>query len=346
MRAVRREARVDEVRDREGSPERDRALLQGLLDAIPDLIFYKDLEFRYLGCNAAFLRYAGVSHEDLLGKDDFDLFTPDDATWYRSIDRRVIESGEPAAVEEWVPFPDGTRALYETVKTLVRDTDGQPLCLVGIARDITARKRAEEALQRVNETLEQRVQDRTAQLTQTIADLQNEILERIHVESGLRHAQQQQRALLDSIADLAWLKDATGRLVAVNRPMATAAGMTPEEMVGRTAFDLFPLDVAERYDRDDRDVLALRRPKRIVESLVAKDGREGWYETIKTPIFDERGDVVGTAGVAREVTGRTDAEEIHRRFVEQLDALVRERTAHLERANAALIEEIRERRKP
>jgi PAS domain S-box-containing protein len=336
---------VDHERGDEGAPERDRSLLQGLLDAIPDLIFYKDLEFRYLGCNAAFLRYAGVSREQLLGKTDYDLFAPDDATWYRSIDRRVTETGEPAAVEEWVPFPDGTRLLYETVKTLVLDAHGRPLCLVGIARDITARKQAEEALQRVNETLEQRVEDRTAQLTRTIAEMQNEILERIQVESGLRHAQQQQRALLDSIADLAWLKDAGGRLVAVNRPMATAAGMTPEEMVGRTAFDLFPPEVAERYDRDDRDVLALRRPKRIVEALVGKDGREGWFETIKTPIFDERGEVVGTAGVAREVSGRADAEQIHREFVEQLDALVRERTALLERANAALIEEIRERRK-
>ncbi|MCU0230345.1 MAG: PAS domain-containing protein [Acidobacteria bacterium] len=326
--------------------ERDRALLQGLLDAIPDLVFYKDLQFRYLGCNAAFLRYAGVSREELLGKDDYDLFTPDDATWYRSIDRRVIETGVPAAVEEWVPFPDGARLLYETVKTLVRDADGRPLCLVGVARDITARKQAAEANERLNELLEQRVQDRTTQLTQTIADLQNEILERILVESGLRLAQRQQRALLDSIADLAWLKDGGGRLVAVNQPMATAAGMSPEEMIGKTAFDLFPPEVAERYDGDDREVLELRRPKRIVESLVGRDGRERWYETIKTPIFDERGEVVGTAGVAREVTGRADAEEVHRQFVERLEALVRERTAHLERANAALIEEIRERRKP
>jgi PAS domain S-box-containing protein len=127
--------------------------------------------------------------------------------------------------------------------------------------------------------------------------------------------------------------------------MAIAAGMTPEEMVGKSGYDLFPFEQAARYDHDDRDVLALRRPKRIVESMVGKDGREAWYETIKTPIFDERGDVVGTAGVAREVTGRSEAEEIHRQFVDQLDALVRERTAQLERANAALIEELRERRK-
>jgi PAS domain S-box-containing protein len=337
---------VDHEREDDRLWERDRALLQGLLDAIPDLVFYKNLQFRYLGCNAAFLRYAGVTREELLGRDDYDLFTPDDATWYRSIDRRVVETGEPAAVEEWVPFPDGTRALYETVKSLVRDAEGRPLCLIGVSRDITVRKEGEEATQRLNETLEQRVQERTAQLTQTIADLENEILERIHVESGLRLAQQQQRALLDSIADLAWLKDAGGRIVAVNRPMATAAGMTPEEMVGRTVFDLFPPETAERYDRDDREVLALRRPKRVVENLVGREGREGWYETIKTPIFDERGEVVGTAGVAREVTGRGDAEDLHRQFAEQLEGLVRERTAHLERANAALIEEIRARRKP
>ena len=256
-----------------------------------------------------------------------------------------MESGAPLAVEEWVPFPDGTRLLYETVKSLVRDEDGRPLCLVGIARDITLRKQADEARERVNELLEVRVHERTLQLTSTVAELQAEILERIHIESGLRLVQQQQRALLDSIADLAWLKDASGRIVAVNRPMATSAGMTPEEMVGRTVLDLFPAEIAERYDRDDREVLALRRPKRIVERLIARDGRDGWYETIKTPIFDERGEVVGTAGVARTLSGREDTEDLQRRFHEELDLLVRERTAQLERANAALIEEIRAQRK-
>ena len=335
-----------ENRGSDAQAARDRAIRQGLLDAIPDLIFYKDLDGRYLGCNAAFLRYADVSREQLIGQTDLDLFPEAAATWYRSVDRRVMDSGAPVTVEEWVPFPDGTQLLYETVKTLVRDEAGQPLCLVGIARDITARKQVEEARERVNELLEVRVKERTQQLTSTVAELQAEILERIHVESGLRLVQQQQRALLDSVADLAWLKDAGGRLIAVNRPMATSAGMTPEEMIGRTAHDLFPAEIAERYDQDDREVLALRRPKRIVERLVARDGREGWYETIKTPIFDEGGEVVGTAGVARAMTGREDSDELQHRFHEELERLVRERTAQLERANAALIEEIRTLRKP
>lgn len=336
---------VTEVREAREESSRDRAIRQGLLDASPDLVFYKDLAGRYLGCNVAFLRYAGVEREELLGKTDLDLFPESDATWYRSVDRQVIDSGHPITVEEWVPFPDGTRLLYETVKTLVRDESGRPLCLLGVARDITVRKRAEEALQRSNATLEQRVKDRTVQLTDTITELQQEILQRIHIETGLRHAQQQQRALLDSIADLAWVKDASGRLLAVNRPMATHAGIAPEQMVGRTAHELFPPDLADRYDRDDRDVMTLQRPKRIIERLVGHDGREGWYETVKTPIFDERGEVIGTAGVAREVTGREESEEFHRRFTEEVDSLVRERTSQLERANAALIEELREARK-
>ena len=335
-----------ENRGSDAQAARDRAIRQGLLDAIPDLIFYKDLDGRYLGCNAAFLRYADVSREQLIGQTDLDLFPEAAATWYRSVDRRVMDSGAPVTVEEWVPFPDGTQLLYETVKTLVRDEAGQPLCLVGIARDITARKQVEEARERVNELLEVRVKERTQQLTSTVAELQAEILERIHVESGLRLVQQQQRALLDSVADLAWLKDAGGRLIAVNRPMATSAGMTPEEMIGRTAQDLFPAEIAERYDQDDREVLALRRPKRIVERLVARDGRESWYETIKTPIFDEGGEVVGTAGVARAMSGREETAKLQRRFQEELELLVRERTAQLERANAALIEEIRALRKP
>ncbi len=336
---------VTEARTAQEELSRDRAIRQGLLDASPDLVFYKDLEGCYLGCNAAFLGYAGVPRETLIGKTDLDLFAEPDANWYRTVDRKVIESGQPITVEEWVPFPDGRRLLYETVKTIVRDEAGRPLCLLGIARDITARKLAEEALQRANETLEQRVLDRTAQLTETITELQQEILQRIHVETGLRHAQQQQRALLDSIADLAWVKDAKGRILAVNRPMATHAGIEPEKMIGRTVHELFPLDLAERYDRDDRDVMALQRSKRIIERLVGQDGREGWFETLKTPIFDERGEVIGTAGVARQVTQREESEEFHRRFTKEVDALVRERTAQLERANAALVEELREARK-
>lgn len=132
----------------------ERALLRTLMDSVPDLIFFKDPQSRYLGYNRAFAAYCGRPESDMAGKTD-DEFAPHDiAEFYRAKDRQAMAAGRPSSNEEWIDYPDGRRVLLETVKAPVHDDKGGLLGMVGISRDITGRKSAEERLRRAHYDLE------------------------------------------------------------------------------------------------------------------------------------------------------------------------------------------------
>ncbi|HYS82072.1 MAG TPA: PAS domain-containing protein [Anaeromyxobacteraceae bacterium] len=144
-----------------------------------------------------------------------------------------------------------------------------------------------------------------------------------------RRGEAQVRALLDSMTDHAWLKDPACRYVAVNRPFAEAAGTTPEAMVGTRDEDHFPRELARRSRADDELVMAEGRPLRLEEPFTDARGRTTWMETVKSPLRDEGGRVVGTAGIARDQTARKELERLRERAREDLESMVRERTAAL-----------------
>ena len=134
--------------------DRDAALLRALIDAIPDLVFFKDENGRYLGCNRAFEAYAGRSEAELIGMTDAELFDTVTAQAYRGYDRRVLDGGGPQRNEEWITYPDGRRVLLDTLKTPFRDAASGRRGLIGISRDVTAARQAEEALRRSQENME------------------------------------------------------------------------------------------------------------------------------------------------------------------------------------------------
>ncbi|WP_231920702.1 MASE3 domain-containing protein [Magnetospirillum sp. XM-1] len=132
----------------------ERALLRALMDSVPDLIFFKDAESRYLGYNRAFATYCGRPETEMVGKTDNEFAPPDIAAFYRAKDREAMAAGRPTCNEEWIDYPDGRRVLLETVKAPVHDDKETLLGMVGISRDITGRKTAEEKLRRAHYDLE------------------------------------------------------------------------------------------------------------------------------------------------------------------------------------------------
>jgi len=116
--------------------------LRTLIDAIPDLIFYKDCNRAYLGCNKAFEAFAGRPEQDLVGRTDLEIFSRDVADAFREMDLDILSTEESRRNEEWIDYPNGRRALLETLKTPFFDLDGEILGVVGVSRDITEQKRA------------------------------------------------------------------------------------------------------------------------------------------------------------------------------------------------------------
>jgi PAS domain S-box-containing protein len=139
-------AELENLRREHERAGRERALLRCILDSANDLIFVKDQHGVYRGCNRASEQFLGLKESEQIGKTDYDFYDAEVADGIRADDRQVMETNQPVRREEWVTYADGHKALMDTVKVPYRGPDGEPLGLVGIARDITERIRAERAL--------------------------------------------------------------------------------------------------------------------------------------------------------------------------------------------------------
>ncbi len=125
-------------------------LLQLVMDNIPQHIFWKDRELRYLGCNRNFAKAGGFDRpEDLIGKCDFDMpWRHEESEFFRAVDRRVMASGKPEFhIIEPQLQADGRQAWLDTNKVPLCDENGEVVGILGTYEDITERKLAEEALQ-------------------------------------------------------------------------------------------------------------------------------------------------------------------------------------------------------
>jgi diguanylate cyclase (GGDEF)-like protein/PAS domain S-box-containing protein len=128
----------------------NEALLRTVIQTIPDLVWLKDPDGIYLACNRQVERLFGAAEAHIVGKTDYDFLDRGMADVVREHDRRAVLAGKPTINEEWVNFVDGGyRRMFETVKTPMRDHSGKLIGVVGIARDITARKVAEREIEQL-----------------------------------------------------------------------------------------------------------------------------------------------------------------------------------------------------
>ncbi|MBT2303445.1 response regulator [Variovorax paradoxus] len=143
-----------------------------------------------------------------------------------------------------------------------------------------------------------------------LVDALNAMRERLRQHAmELRNANARMAAILDNIPDLAWVKDASGHLVAANRAFAATKGFSePSQMIGKTDLELNPPELARSYLLDDAEVMASNGSKRIEEHHINADGSSTLVETIKTALHGGDGRVAGTVGIARDITARRQAE--------------------------------------
>jgi PAS domain S-box-containing protein len=256
------------------------ARLQAILDNSPTVVYLKDLEGRYLLVNQRFEKLFRVQRERAAGRTDHELFSREEADAFRANDRQVIASRAPMQFEE-VATHDGAPHTYISIKFPLLDDRGTPVAVCGISTDITARKRAEETLARERNIL---------------------------------------RSLIDNLPDHIYVKDQHCRYVVDNAAHLKFLGAdSPEQVIGRSVFDFFPRELAERYFRDDQRVLESG------EALIAREepitdpaGRQLWVATTKVPLRDASGQIIGLVGISRDITERKRAQEQLQRTAEEL----------------------------
>ena len=127
-----------------------KALLSSLLKAMPDMVFLKNTQGVYQACNPVFERFMGRSEREILGRTDADLLLPAAAAHFSRCDRQALQAWQPLVIEDTLVFADdGYEGQFETILTPIRDVSGQATGVLGVARDITDRKRAAQEIERL-----------------------------------------------------------------------------------------------------------------------------------------------------------------------------------------------------
>lgn len=140
---------VDDISSRKQAEKallEERSLLRGIIDSTPDFIFCKDTDGVYIRCNKAVENLLATPEADIIGKTDFDFFPEAEANRFLEYDRLAISRGVSHLNEETLTYPDGRQILLETLKTPFRDASGETLGVLGIGRDITQQRHAEQRI--------------------------------------------------------------------------------------------------------------------------------------------------------------------------------------------------------
>jgi two-component system, cell cycle sensor histidine kinase and response regulator CckA len=246
------------------------ALLQGITQGTTDAIFVKDLQGRYLMMNPAGAGFLGRTVDEVIGKDDTELF--DDAETGRIImelDRGVLQSGKMQTLEEGGTAA-GISRIYLSNKGPLRDQSGKVVGLLGICRDITDRKRAEEEMRRSEQKLH------------------------IHFEHT-------------PLAVVEW--DLDFRVTDWNPSAERIFGYSKQEAIRQHGSFIVPPQHRPQVDQVWKELVRQNGGTRNTNDNLTKDGRTITCEWYNTPLVDELGRVLGVASLVHDVTEHVALEE-------------------------------------
>ncbi|NUN22069.1 MAG: PAS domain-containing protein [Candidatus Jettenia caeni] len=193
-------------------------------------------------------------------------------------------------------LPNGRIRIIHVQTEIISNQRGKVVKMNGTVQDITEFKRIEDELRVLNESLEQRVAERTTELMKVNEELRKEIAERRQAEEALRTNESKYRLLLENLPQKIFYKDKNSVYVSCNQNYAADLSIKSDEIRGKMDYDFYPRAIAEKYRADDKRIMKSGRTEEIEENYI-KDGRECIVHTVKTPVKDEKGAVVGILGI-------------------------------------------------
>ncbi|MEG3879267.1 PAS domain S-box protein [Microcoleus sp. herbarium7] len=269
-----------------------------ILDSIADMVLVKGPQSKIVWANQAFRDYYGMSEEELQGIVDSPGADPDHTLQYVKDDTFVFETGQTLQIaEEPATRHDGEVRLFSTVKTPIRNEDGLVTMTVGVSRDMTERRAAEEAV-KASET--------------------------------------KYRSLVETSQDMIWSVDAGGCYTFVNPAVKFIYGWEPEEMIGKPFSDFVTPEHSQKDLEVFGRLLTGESVFQHESTQIAKDGSLKHLMFNAIALFDETGNVKGTTGTATDITARKRAESALQQANAELERRVEARTAELRQTFTAL----------
>lgn len=279
-------AYVIEAKQKEQTLRETLEKYRAILENIQEGFYEVDLAGNFTFVNDSLCRMLGYPREKILGMNNREYMDAESAKRIYQIFHQVYLTGEPVkSVEIEVTSEDGAKHHAEFSVMLIRDPKNEPIGFRGIIRDITERKRAEQALVELNAKL---------------------------------------YTLLQAIPDIICFKDKEGRNLVVNSAFEKLVGLSKEEIEGRKDDELLPSDLAQAGLESDEKVGKSGQTFRFEEHMTDMEGKKVYFETVKSPIFDENGNYIGLVGVSRDITERKRAEENLQASLKEKEILIRE----------------------
>ncbi len=282
--------------------------LETLINSIPSPVFYKNSDGIYLGCNRAFLEILGLTKDEVVGKTVYDLSPSNLADVYKKADDDLFAAGGEQRYETQVRYADGVKREILFSKSVFLDAQSNIAGLLGVMLDITDRKKAEEALRLAHFELEQRVEERTAELAMTNKQLEREIAERLEAERESREKSDFLHSIINSIDHGLVVVDAKDFSIR----LANDAAMRGV-LFGSTHCHQLHHGRSEPCGKKENrcpvhTVKISQKPSIVQHKHRTPDGNSSFVEIHSYPVFDEKGEVVQVIENIMDITERKEAE--------------------------------------
>jgi len=315
------------------------AELESLLRALPDLYFRLANDGTILDYHADALSNLYLAPEDFLNKRIQDILPPARGRQFLKAMKELKNNG-PVVRYDYSLTIIGQNKYYEATLTPLGSQQ-----VIAIVRDITDRMILADSLRQIRKSLEERVEQRTAELSVANQSLQCEVEDRRRAENLLRKSEARFHRLFENAADAIYLHDQEGRLIDVNHKACEATGYTRDELLQMAVWD---------FDASHTRQQCIEICKRVVEDqqqnsfkLASTHRRKnGSIFPVETQIAKiEFQNQILILGLVRDMTEHKKAQAILQNARNELEQRVEQRTAELSSANVRLQQEITERKR-
>lgn len=305
----------------------EKLFLDSLINSLPDNIYFKDTESRFLMVNRALAkRFNLTDPAQALGRTDFDFFEEEHSRLAREDELVVMRTGNPiVGKEEHETTLEGSSQWVLTTKLPLYDTDGQLIGTFGVSRDVTDIKLAQQALleseaelRRHQDKLEEEVRKRTEELSIAHDRMKKEVQDRRVAEQSLRISEERYRRLLQ--VNPTYIYNVT---IKKKQPVQTehgpgcalVTGYSPEEYI--TNPNLW-IVMVHPEDRDlvrkfiTEDLTQRNHQNQIEHRIFHKDGRLRWVRNTVVHHYDDQGELARYDGLVEDITARKYADQRQR----------------------------------